>query len=484
MIPKLPSTSTIDVNEPLYALLSEVYVDPRYTCQGMEAFLHNARQAVNNDPKYDHYKPMWIDRDDVKAFLSLMLPYHNARNKFDKEYKIQYAPRREPGTNKIVQKMVKRHRKPRMKQTLPTLEIYKPNYLWCIDVLEVKFYPSVEELTEIASMYPHIDIGHEDGVKKKVGVIKYNVLTIIDAYSKFGQAYMIYDFKKPREDIDYFKTNKKISNICHILGQCFSIAKPKVIFADNAFGAKLFVKLLEEHIIRLRLSASYRPVHMIERLNKTLKAKIQYYCSILAGVSQYDLKSYLYDIVDNYNHSKHKSLNARPIDVVLLKDEDFMKQYVDKKLRGTTHAQNVLDNNLEGNEQLYRCGDIVRVYFTVNPKLSIESRKMVANFLTAAITNKDHLLQQIGIQEWEYFKVFNVDEKWFDVLTKKLVDPFRAEAITRYPVRMYKLASFVAKTIDTPPELEMDPQIEVYLTDQIYPRWYFFNELNQPVKHV
>lgn len=139
------------------------------------------------------------------------------------------------------------------------------------------------------------------------------ILTIIDCFSKYAYAYALKD-----------KSSKSVVNI---FKKIFNNTVPERIYTDNGkeFVNSQFKRLMDDFdIVHFTSKNSEIKCSIIERFNRTLKSKMfKYFTSV---------KNYRYiDVLDKflyaYNHSVHRSIKMRPVDVENFEKDAFFNLY-------------------------------------------------------------------------------------------------------------------------------------------------------------
>lgn len=154
---------------------------------------------------------------------------------------------------------------------------------------------------------------------------KYNngmgyILTVIDVLSKFAWAVPIKN-KKPESVVDAFN---------EILGS--SERKPWRLYTDKGteFRGKPFQDFLKKHDIQYIASESPdMKAAVAERYNRTLKTRLWKHFSKAKSLRYIEV---LPKLVNAINHSYHRSIKCRPVDVTLKTEREIWETLYGKKL--------------------------------------------------------------------------------------------------------------------------------------------------------
>ena len=146
------------------------------------------------------------------------------------------------------------------------------------------------------------DLADMQGIARQNGRIRY-LLTVIDVFSKFAWAMPVH--------------SKDANAITAALGQDLTTANPrhpKRLQTDKGkeFFNSNFQTLMKPHGIQHFASESKLKAAVVERFNRTIKTRIWTYLSDRGTVRWVDV---IQDLVDAYNHSRHRSINMAPADV-------------------------------------------------------------------------------------------------------------------------------------------------------------------------
>ena len=167
------------------------------------------------------------------------------------------------------------------------------------------------------------------------------ILTVIDVFSKYAWVVPLKN-----------KTNETLINAFNSI---FESSKriPKRLHTDEGkeFIGTACQKFLEKNGIQFYTLNSEMKASIVERFNRTLKEKMWRY---FTRTNQYVFYKVLDDLVNSYNHSYHRSIKMRPIDVNKSnRDTVFFNLYgIDQ--------ESVLKNEREINIR-FKKGDQVRI---------------------------------------------------------------------------------------------------------------------------
>jgi hypothetical protein len=132
------------------------------------------------------------------------------------------------------------------------------------------------------------------------------ILVVVDIYSRYALA-------KPL-------TNRTMPNLMKNIREIFDeMGTPGTIQCDNEFNRPTFKDYCKENniVTRFSLPDEKNKNSLVERLNGTIAGIIQKWRQ---ATGRYDWYKVLPDIMNNYNHRKHSTIKARPIDVWTGKD--------------------------------------------------------------------------------------------------------------------------------------------------------------------
>ena len=146
------------------------------------------------------------------------------------------------------------------------------------------------------------DLADMQGIARQNGGMRY-LLTLIDVFSKFAWALPTHsnDAKAITAAFDQVLTAAHPRN-------------PRRLQTDKGkeFFNSAFAGLMKRHGIQHLASESEQKAAVVERFNRTIKTRIWTYLSDRGTVRWVDV---IQDLVDAYNHSRHRSIGMAPADV-------------------------------------------------------------------------------------------------------------------------------------------------------------------------
>jgi hypothetical protein len=139
-----------------------------------------------------------------------------------------------------------------------------------------------------------------DSISKYNNGFKY-ILTVIDVLSKYAWAEPI----KTKTGENLVKVFEKILK---------KGRKPETFHTDKGteFMNRKFQAFLKKHNIRFFTTQNETKASIVERFNRTLKTKMWKYFTAKNTLKYVDI---LQKLVKSYNHSRHRSIGMRPVDV-------------------------------------------------------------------------------------------------------------------------------------------------------------------------
>ena len=139
-----------------------------------------------------------------------------------------------------------------------------------------------------------------DSLSQQNNGYKY-VLTVIDVLSKYAWVEAI----KAKTGNNLVKAFEKIIK---------KGRKPKMFHTDKGteFINRQFQAFLKKHSIRFFTTYNETKASIVERFNRTLKTKMWKYFTANNTLKYVDI---LQKLVKSYNHSRHRSIGMRPVDV-------------------------------------------------------------------------------------------------------------------------------------------------------------------------
>ena len=146
------------------------------------------------------------------------------------------------------------------------------------------------------------DLADMQGIARQNFGMRY-LLTVIDVFSKFAWAGQVHskDAKAITAAFEQVLTSANSRHPKHLLTE-----KGKEFFNSN------FQTLMKRHGIQHFASESEQKAAVVERFNRTIKTRIWTYLSDRGTVRWVDI---IQDLVDAYNHSRHRSIGIAPADV-------------------------------------------------------------------------------------------------------------------------------------------------------------------------
>jgi hypothetical protein len=146
------------------------------------------------------------------------------------------------------------------------------------------------------------------------------ILCVVDIYSRYAQCKALTSMEMP-------KIMEAVKSVFNEMGI------PKNVNCDNQFNTKLFLDYCEDNKITLHLSDpdEINKNAIVERFNRTLARMIQRWRQSTKGNEWFKV---LPELVENYNNSFHRTIQAKPIDLWEGRAESKQKIIVvDSKLK-------------------------------------------------------------------------------------------------------------------------------------------------------
>ena len=148
------------------------------------------------------------------------------------------------------------------------------------------------------------DLADMQGISRQNGKMRYlDHLTVIDVFSKFAWAFPVHckDAKAIRE----------------AFGQILTIVNPRhqrrlQTDKNKEFFNSDFLTLIRRHGIQQFASEIEQKAVVVERFSRTIKTKIWIYLSDSGTVRWVHV---IQELVDAYNHSRHRTIGMAPGDV-------------------------------------------------------------------------------------------------------------------------------------------------------------------------
>lgn len=230
-----------------------------------------------------------------------------------------------------------------------------------------------------------MDLADMNQLQRKNNNYRY-ILTCIDILSRYGWA-------RPLKTKQGSEVASAIKDIFQTSGRM-----PKRVQTDQGteFYNPSVKKLLAEHDIELFSVKSPQKAALVERWNRTLKSKIWKY---FTSRNTYKWLEVLPDIVDAYNHAKHRVIKAKPANVNkdnaqliwqrLYGDDERYK----RKLKGIDEGDMVRISKAKGHFEKGYLPNWTREEFFVD--------KIDDKFLPTMVSLKDHKGEDI---EGKFYK--------------------------------------------------------------------------------
>ena len=152
------------------------------------------------------------------------------------------------------------------------------------------------------------DLADMQGIARQTGGMRY-LLTVIDVFSKFAWAVPVHS----KDSIAISGAFRKVLNDA-------KPRHPRRLQTDKGkeFFNSEFQALIKRHGIQHFATESEQKTAVVERFNRTIKTRIWTYLSDRGTVRWINV---IQDLVDAYNHSRHRSIGMAPANVHK-KDED------------------------------------------------------------------------------------------------------------------------------------------------------------------
>lgn len=160
-----------------------------------------------------------------------------------------------------------------------------------------------QEYQSIYSPYPRYNYQLDLIIYDRYEIDKYKyILGVIDTHSRYAQCRAL--------------TNRENPTILSNLKDIFDVmGKPERINCDNEFNTSVFNKFWKENGISVYYSDpnEINKNAIIERFNRTIITLLQKFRTATDGKRKW--YKYLPDLVDNYNHTYHRTIHETPADV-------------------------------------------------------------------------------------------------------------------------------------------------------------------------
>ena len=167
------------------------------------------------------------------------------------------------------------------------------------------------------------------------------MLTAIDVFSKYAWA-------KPLKDKSAIMVTNAMKAILDSRnGDIFK--PPRYLQTDQGkeFYNNTFKSMLEDYGITLYSTFSNKKAAVIERFNRTLKAKMWREFSANGSYKWIDI---LDNLLEEYNHSVHRTIKMKPADVTLEDEQDLLSIF-----------NSIKNKRPRGNAKKFKIGDCVRI---------------------------------------------------------------------------------------------------------------------------
>jgi hypothetical protein len=172
------------------------------------------------------------------------------------------------------------------------------------------------------------------------------IITIIDCFSKFLFAYPV--------------KSKKSLEIISVFNKIFRYRKPVKLRSDRGleFDNKIFTMFCKKNDVTFFTSQDKQiKCAIVERVNRTLKAKMYRYFTHRGTQRYIDI---LQKLIDSYNSSYHRSIKMRPIDVNKSNESlVFQNLYNAKSFKDIFYKEKMKNNS-------FKIGDTVRLKYDLN----------------------------------------------------------------------------------------------------------------------
>lgn len=139
------------------------------------------------------------------------------------------------------------------------------------------------------------------------------MLTVIDVFSKFAWALPLKT-----------KTGEDVTTAMGSILQQGRVPKNLQVDRGKEFFNKSFQSLMDKYNINLYSTHSNLKASICERLNRTLKSKMWKEFSFQGNYKWLEILS---ELLENYNNSKHRTINMKPKDVTSVNEAQVMKKF-------------------------------------------------------------------------------------------------------------------------------------------------------------
>jgi len=197
------------------------------------------------------------------------------------------------------------------------------------------------------------------------------LLTVIDVFSKYAWVIPI--------------KNKTNTSLIQAFSQIFKERVPKRLHTDQGteFVGSECQKFLKQHGVQFYTLNSEKKASIVERFNRTLKEKMWRYFTKSDDNTYIDI---LDDLVYAYNHSYHRSIKMRPVDVKKSnQDKVFFNLY-------GYNNENVIED-FKDSKINFKVGDLVRL----SKNKFLFDKGYTPNWTTEIFTITDVLLRDVPV---------------------------------------------------------------------------------------
>lgn len=213
---------------------------------------------------------------------------------------------------------------------------------------------------------------------------KYNdnyryLISIIDVFSKYAWVIPL--------------KNKTQESIIAAFKSVFKLRKPKRLHTDagSEFIGQATQKYLKENEIKFYFLNSEMKAAIVERFNRTIKEKMWRY---FTKSQNYTYINIINDLIYSYNHSYHRAIKMRPIDV---KKQNENKVFIN--LYGNN--EDFDDNNIKEHKIKFKIGDKVRIS---------KSKYKFEKGYTPNWTREIFEINKIILRDFPVYKIIDYDQ--------------------------------------------------------------------------
>lgn len=204
----------------------------------------------------------------------------------------------------------------------------------------------INELWEIDTLFYISHSRYNNGIKY--------LINIIDVFSKYLRIIPV--------------KSLKIAEIVPKFEAIFKKMKPKKIRTDQGkeFDNREFRALCQKYnIIYFTTNNQTKKCAVVERVQKTLRLKIE---KNMVHRGSYRYIDFLPDIIKSYNHSFHRTIRMKPIDV-----DESDERMIFKNTYGFKNMLEIIKN--QQTERHFEVGDEVRIKFDEKPFDKISTQR-------------------------------------------------------------------------------------------------------------